>query len=307
MTWLAWRQFRTQAMVARARWCCSPWSWCPPASICATCTTPPWRRAPTARPTVDCSTAIEYFSQPVPPAAGLAGLPDRGGPRHHRGLLGCAPGGPGARERHLPTGLDPERDPHPWLATKLALVGVASMVVAGLFSLGVTWWFSRMDQLSMNQFSTFDQRDLVAVGYAALAFALGVTAGVLIRRTLPAMAVTLGVFVVGPARRSASWVRPNLLRALHLSQALDPNSMGFFSSNGSVMHLQPKPPNLPNAWIYDHPHRRPRRPHAADRGGVAHLPDAGSRPAANRATGRVGSEDHGRRARATSSRPWIAA
>ena len=41
----------------------------------------------------------------------------------------------------------------------------------------------------------FDQRDIVPVGYAAFAFALGVTAGVLIRRTLPAMAATLVVFV----------------------------------------------------------------------------------------------------------------
>jgi hypothetical protein len=36
----------------------------------------------------------------------------------------------------------------------------------------------------------------VPIGYAAFAFALGAAAGVLLRRTLPAMAVTLGVFAV---------------------------------------------------------------------------------------------------------------
>ncbi len=43
--------------------------------------------------------------------------------------------------------------------------------------------------------ASFDQRDLVPIGYAAFAFAFGVTAGVLIRRTVPAMATTLVGFV----------------------------------------------------------------------------------------------------------------
>jgi hypothetical protein len=136
-----------------------------------------------------------------------------------------------------------------WLAIKLALVGVAAMAVSGLLSLAVTWWFGPIDLLSANQFGVFDQRDLVAVGYAAFAFALGVTAGTLIRRTLPAMAVTLGVFVA--ARLSFMvWIRPDLFAPLHRGLALDAASTGFFSSNGGAMQLQPNPPDLPNAWIY---------------------------------------------------------
>jgi len=60
-----------------------------------------------------------------------------------------------------------------WLAVKLGVVGLASMVVAGLFSLMVTWWFSPIDRVNMTVFATFDQRNIVAVGYAAFAFALG--------------------------------------------------------------------------------------------------------------------------------------
>ena len=41
----------------------------------------------------------------------------------------------------------------------------------------------------------FDARGIVPLGYAAFAFALGVTVGMLIRRTVPAMAITLAVFV----------------------------------------------------------------------------------------------------------------
>ena len=82
-----------------------------------------------------------------------------------------------------------------WLAVKLGLVGVASMAVAGLLSLMVTWWSSPLDRVEMGPFATFDQRDLVPIGYAAFALRVGVTAGVLIRRTLPAMAATLVGFV----------------------------------------------------------------------------------------------------------------
>jgi hypothetical protein len=64
----------------------------------------------------------------------------------------------------------------------------------------------------------FDQRGIVTIGYAAFAFVLGVTAGVLIRRTLPAMA-TLGAFVA--ARLAMTyWVRPHLIAPDHTRMAL---------------------------------------------------------------------------------------
>jgi hypothetical protein len=46
-----------------------------------------------------------------------------------------------------------------------------------------------MGQLSRFSPLVFDARDIAPVGYAAFAFALGVTVGVLVRRTLPAMAI----------------------------------------------------------------------------------------------------------------------
>lgn len=143
-----------------------------------------------------------------------------------------------------------------WLAVKLGAVGLASMAVAGLLSLAVTWWSSPFDKVAMNQFGSFDQRDIVPIGYAAFAFALGVTAGTLLRRTLPAMATTLVAFV---AVRLAfnHWLRPSLIAPVTRAFALNPDSTGFgwsgnlanllFSSQQGT--LQPSPPNLPNAWI----------------------------------------------------------
>jgi ABC-type transport system involved in multi-copper enzyme maturation permease subunit len=100
-----------------------------------------------------------------------------------------------------------------WMIIKLGLVGVASAVVAGLYSLLVTWWSSPFDTINDNPYSVFDLRDVVPIGYAAFAFVLGVTAGVLIRRTLPAMATTLVAFI---AVRFAftEWVRPRLMSPL---------------------------------------------------------------------------------------------
>jgi hypothetical protein len=105
-----------------------------------------------------------------------------------------------------------------WLVLKLSIAGLASMAVAGLLSLLVTWWSSpneSFDSVNMNPFNSFDQRDIAPIGYAALGFALGVTAGMLIRRTLPAMAAAL-VALVG-ARVAVTSLRPHLFTALRLT------------------------------------------------------------------------------------------
>jgi hypothetical protein len=140
-----------------------------------------------------------------------------------------------------------------WLAVKLSVIGLASMLVVGLLSLMITWWASPLDRVTMNVFGSFDQRDIVPIGYAAFAFALGVTAGVLTRRTLPAMAATLVAFLT--ARLTfIHWIRPHLIAPLLRNFALNPASTGFgsssslFSSSGPD-NLQPASPDIPNAWI----------------------------------------------------------
>jgi ABC-type transport system involved in multi-copper enzyme maturation permease subunit len=100
-----------------------------------------------------------------------------------------------------------------WLAVKIAITGTASVAVAGVVSALVTWWFTPLDRVNMTRFVAFDWRDVVPLGYAAFAFALGVTLGMVIRKTVPAMAATLAVFVA--VRMSiVEWVRPNILTPL---------------------------------------------------------------------------------------------
>jgi hypothetical protein len=83
-----------------------------------------------------------------------------------------------------------------WVFTKLVVVGGLSMLAVGLVSWMVTWWSSPVDTLNASRLSTtvFDSAYIAPIGYAAFGFALGVAAGVLWRRTVPAMATTMVAF-----------------------------------------------------------------------------------------------------------------
>jgi hypothetical protein len=102
-----------------------------------------------------------------------------------------------------------------WLTAKLVVVGLAGVLATAVLTTLVTWWYRPIDLVNGNGFSpaVFGARDLAPVGYAAFAFGLGVAAGVLTRRTLTAMAVTL-VGYVAVRLSVAFWIRPHLLAPL---------------------------------------------------------------------------------------------
>ncbi|PZS18064.1 MAG: hypothetical protein DLM57_07020 [Pseudonocardiales bacterium] len=128
-----------------------------------------------------------------------------------------------------------------WLAAKIAVVGLASVVASGLLSLMVTWWFSPLDKVSKSRFapSVFQVRDIVPIGYAAFGFAFGLTAGLLIRRTLPAMATTLVAYIAARAV-VLIWIRPHLQAPLHATIALhqsgSPDGVGVRLPGASAIH-----------------------------------------------------------------------
>lgn len=92
-----------------------------------------------------------------------------------------------------------------WLAVKLGMAGLAAMAVAALASLVVSWWAGPIDTATELARSSnfgprieppvFAVRGIVPIGYAAFAFILGVTVGILLRRTIAAMAVTLVLYI----------------------------------------------------------------------------------------------------------------
>jgi len=85
-----------------------------------------------------------------------------------------------------------------WFGTKVALIGPVAAAGGALFALLVTWWSSPLVKASDDRFALgiFDLRGIAPIGYLLFALALGVAAGAMIRKTLPAMAATLGGFVV---------------------------------------------------------------------------------------------------------------
>lgn len=140
-----------------------------------------------------------------------------------------------------------------WLGRRLMVTGLVTLAAAGLLSCVVTWWARPLDRAGLDQFGSFDSRDIVPVGYAAFAFTLGVLAGMLLRRTVPAMGATLLAFTA--VRVAFGFLaRPYLLPPITRALALDPSS-GYGSSGFlpvalmSEPTLEPTAPNLPNAWI----------------------------------------------------------
>jgi ABC-type transport system involved in multi-copper enzyme maturation permease subunit len=138
-----------------------------------------------------------------------------------------------------------------WLAAKLAVVGLATLAVQGLISLMMTWWWSPVGRANPSRFSPvqFSEFGIAPIGYAAFALALGVTAGVVLRRPVPAMAATLAVFV-GVRFAVTYWVRPYFAAAVHAVLPISANGgVGIDSPAPGRMSLTFFPPDLPNAWL----------------------------------------------------------
>ena len=84
-----------------------------------------------------------------------------------------------------------------WLSVKAGWLLLAGAVFGGAVAGIVTWWYAPLNALNQNQFTpgNFDIQGIAPIGYAVFAVALGIAAGTLIGRSLPALAVTAGVFL----------------------------------------------------------------------------------------------------------------
>jgi ABC-type transport system involved in multi-copper enzyme maturation permease subunit len=81
---------------------------------------------------------------------------------------------------------------------KLALLGVAVTAVAGAFSQLFAWFFQPVlaeQNMTVLSSTVFDTRGIVFAAWTLAAFAIGAFAGMLIRKIVPAMAVTLGAYL----------------------------------------------------------------------------------------------------------------
>jgi hypothetical protein len=145
-----------------------------------------------------------------------------------------------------------------WLATKLAIIGGASVATVGLLSWAITAWAHHIDQATGDRITPllegiggpglYEARGIVPIGYTLFAFVLGVTAGMLIRRTVPAMAATLAVYAVA-IPSMGEWIREHLTPPITTTSPFDLarlNGLGL-SENGGSLTVFAEPPN--HAWV----------------------------------------------------------
>jgi hypothetical protein len=144
-----------------------------------------------------------------------------------------------------------------WLATKLGLGAATAMTAAGLTSLAVSWWSSPIDRAVNGGGATdtyfprldpvaFAARGVVPMAYAAFAFVLGVALGLVIRRTLPAMATTLVVYAAVQISVPL-WLRPHLAATDRTTVPIEPGGAPISIQEGAqqiVTH-----PDVPGAWL----------------------------------------------------------
>ena len=150
-----------------------------------------------------------------------------------------------------------------WLAVKLTIVGLTAMAVTEGLSLMQAWWAAPLGRavsdgapqgpLSQDRFTEliFATHGITPLGYAAFAFAFGVTTGALIRRTIPAMAVTLAVFIALQIVMPLG-IRPHFAPADHTVIA----TAGGFDAGGptgaggdTLTMVATSLPGQPDAWI----------------------------------------------------------
>ncbi|MFJ7126193.1 ABC transporter permease subunit [Streptomyces sp. NPDC098101] len=143
-----------------------------------------------------------------------------------------------------------------WLAAKLGLGTAASMAAAGLTALAVSWWSSPIDRAVDGGGATdtyfprldpmaFAARGVVPVAHAAFAFVLGVALGLLIRRTLPAMAATFALYAAVQIA-VPTWIRAHLAATDRTVVPIEPGGAPISIQEDAkriVAH-----PEVPGAW-----------------------------------------------------------
>jgi len=102
-----------------------------------------------------------------------------------------------------------------WLTVKIGWMLLAAAVWGGAISALVTWWEGPNNAQQLDAFDPgrFDIMGVVPVAYALFAMALGIAAGALLRRVLPAIAVTLAGFIAVRAL-IALLLRPHYMSAV---------------------------------------------------------------------------------------------
>jgi hypothetical protein len=126
-----------------------------------------------------------------------------------------------------------------WLAVKIGWLLLAAVACGGAIAALTTWWSGPINALSAGAFvpGQFDTQGIVPIGYAVFAMALGIAAGTVARRTLPAIAVALGGFIALRLVIS-EFLRPHYMPAVttyyKVTGSFTPPGQAWVLSQGAV-------------------------------------------------------------------------
>jgi hypothetical protein len=111
-----------------------------------------------------------------------------------------------------------------WITTKLLAVVLTATAGVAALTLIVSWWFCPLANSDVGRMQpvAFDVQGIAPVAYTAFAVTLGIAAGAVTRKTLPAMGITLAAFT---SIRVAiiELARPHYRPALAADQAINLN------------------------------------------------------------------------------------
>ena len=143
-----------------------------------------------------------------------------------------------------------------WLAAKLAFSVVATALAVGILTTAITWWAHPIDGVTGSQRGSlasrltpvsFAMRGVVPVGYAVFALLLGTLIGLILRRSVPAMALALAVYVVIQVAVPL-WVRPHLVPALTTSTVISHSTLdGIGIDDSGAITITTRVPK--GAWM----------------------------------------------------------
>ena len=226
MTWLVWRQYRWQAVIAAALLAAfaavlivtglrmaSQWH-----ALLTTCTTSSTCRAVSLDSSVGHDLIV--LSLAVPAILGFLWGAPLVAHELETGTVNFAWAQSVTKAR--------------WLTVRAGWLLLAAAVWGGAVAALVTWWSGPRNAFYSNQFQPnyFDQQGIVPIGYAVFATALGIAAGTVCRRTLVAIAVTIGGFI-GARLLISQVLRPHYLGAVTAYF----NPLSYYSPPGSAWVL----------------------------------------------------------------------
>jgi hypothetical protein len=137
-----------------------------------------------------------------------------------------------------------------WLTVKTGWLLLAAGICGGVLAALTTWWSGPINALSASAFDPgqFDTQGIVPIGYAVFAMALGIAAGTVARRTLPAIAVVLGGFI-GLRLVIATFLRPHYMAAVthyySLTSSFTPPGQAWVLAQGGIT---PTGVVVPQGW-----------------------------------------------------------